>query len=451
MEDEKTIPIQESPEDPRPAAEPEDLPLDNPPPIPLVKAKKPAKKPPSRKKRAPVVALPIKPEKPVKPAKTPAPPALPPGRPLRASLYRKIAAVFIALTMVVIGFVLYLTLSRATIKVTLRTEPVRAEELVTVTASPGEGKREVAGKAVEISLEKTATIPISGDGAVVSEKAYGTVTLINLAGRDQPLVATTRLLSEGGVLFRLKQGVVVPKGGRIEAAVAADQPGKQGEIGPSKFTIPGLAAALQDKIYAVSTAAMIGGERTVKALSQADIDAAYKMVEDELKGDAETKLRAAAGDAGSGGGAIAELTVSKRSSDGVVGKEASAVTVTVGVRAVGVFYDADELAALMAAELAAGVPGDRALVGAPGAPTITIEKTDAAAGTAIIAVRVEGAARITSSSDIFDKERLAGLSRAEAARYFAGFPAVESIDIKFRPPFLRRIPRLKDHIDIIIN
>lgn len=448
MEDEKTIPVTEDPQAEEPKAD--DLPIDNPPPAPPKKKRAaPRKKAVPKKKGVtwPPTTIAVVPA--VSPVLKPSRKS-PPAKPLRASLYRKIAAVFIALTVVVVAFVLYLTLSRATIRVTLKAQPVSAELLATVTPTPT-GANDVLGKAVEISLERTESVPLAGEGKPVAEKASGTVTVINLTSRNQPLVKTTRLLSEGGALFRITEGVTVPAGGRVNAHAAADQPGKQGEIPASKFTIPGLAANLQDKIYAVSTEQMTGGERIVKVVGQADIDAAYKIVEDKIRAEAERKLREAAGDAASGATAVAELTVTKRTTDAKVGVEASGVNVTVAVKAGGVFFSGEQLIGKLKAELAATMSADRELVATADMPVVTIDRLDASAGTASISAKLTGSARLKSSSQAFDKEKLAGLSRTDAIQYLNGFPEVESATITFRPSFLRSIPRLKDHIDIIIE
>lgn len=114
-------------------------------------------------------------------------------------------------------------------------------------------------KAFPIEVSVSAERDVPSASAARDGVATGTVTLVNETGAAQPLVATTRLLSEGGVLFRLRDRVTVPAGGTVEAAVYADQPGPSGDIGPSRFTIPGLSPALQASIYARSSSPMTGG------------------------------------------------------------------------------------------------------------------------------------------------------------------------------------------------
>lgn len=110
--------------------------------------------------------------------------------------------------------------------------------------------------------------------------ATGIITIINEASYDQPLVATTRFLSAGGILFRLKERVLIPAGGRIEAEVYADQPGVSGNIGPDSFTIPGLPLSVQDIIYGQSDKPMSGGVKRVGVVSEADISEAIDKATD---------------------------------------------------------------------------------------------------------------------------------------------------------------------------
>lgn len=102
----------------------------------------------------------------------------------------------------------------------------------------------------------------------VDSVATGQVTLFNNTATDQPLVATTRLLSEEDVLFRLTDAVTVPSGGQVEAEVYADQEGATGNIAPSNFIIPGLPDSLQTDIYATSSEAMSGGTQEVAIFSE---------------------------------------------------------------------------------------------------------------------------------------------------------------------------------------
>ena len=100
---------------------------------------------------------------------------------------------------------------------------------------------------------------------------------------SQPLVATTRLLTADGILFRMKKGATVPANGTVEVDVYADKSGKASEIGPSKFTIPGLNEARQKVVWAESIKPMVGGVRQFGVIGSEDIKEAEGEMLAELK------------------------------------------------------------------------------------------------------------------------------------------------------------------------
>jgi hypothetical protein len=164
-------------------------------------------------------------------------------------------------------------------------------------------RRLIPARFVERDITFTKTFPATGSGDVDAQKAQGTVTIYNnYSDKPQPLVATTRFLTEDGVLFRLVKGTTVPgmkdgEPGEVDALVIADREGVEGNIGPSRFSIPGLddIAERKGKFYAVSEKVMAGGGaggNAVALVTQDDIDAAEKIMKDELDTYVEEQLKA---------------------------------------------------------------------------------------------------------------------------------------------------------------
>lgn len=132
------------------------------------------------------------------------------------------------------------------------------------------------------NLSQSTVIQPDASGTV-DGIATGEVRLINTSGTDQSLVATTRLLSEGGVLFRLRDAVTVSAGDEAVAVVYADQPGASGDIGPSAFSIPGLPEARQAEVYGVSDTAMTGGVVATGEIQQETVDAAVLQMAEDIR------------------------------------------------------------------------------------------------------------------------------------------------------------------------
>src|SRR3989339_395488 len=182
--------------------------------------------------------------------------------------YKIVALTFLVLTFILLGVIITLSSKKATITVITRAEPVEA----TTSLEVEKGKENVAKLVwTEVELVKSYKPTASKEEASI---AQGKVVLYNETDYDQPLVATTRLLSPEGILFRLKTKVLVPAKGSVEAEVYADKSGKENEIGPTKFTIPGLSETLQKVIYAQSSAPMVGGVKTIGVLTKEELDQA---------------------------------------------------------------------------------------------------------------------------------------------------------------------------------
>lgn len=108
---------------------------------------------------------------------------------------------------------------------------------------------------VEIKTEKSA------------EKTKGKVTIYNEFSPDpQTLLATTRLLSENGKIFRLINETIVPgykktsadiEAGTIEAEIIADEAGSELDTNSSKLVFPGFKSIDEErfmKLYAKTLA-----------------------------------------------------------------------------------------------------------------------------------------------------------------------------------------------------
>lgn len=418
---------------------------------------KPKRKPPVKRaapKRTVIVpkAAPIFAAKPAPTPKAPktSPPPPVPSPAVHLHWYWKVAATLAVLSAALLVFVLYLIFAKATITVVPKRQQVAASFKAAVSPKAGQPGT-ILGVYKKTSIEATRSVAIQGDGKQVEGVATGRATLINTTDASQTLVATTRLLTADGVLFRLKNQSTIPARGRVEAEVYADKPGAAGNIGPSKFTIPGLKESLQDAIYAASTVPMKGGVRSVKVVTQADIDSAMKSVEAAVREEALAKLRALAGDAAGRGGEVVKATFSKKQTAAAVGTEASLVSIDIAATVEAVFYDRAAVEELARNKLIQTIPADEDLTNFDTAALAIEFAGGADDGSATISVSGVGVAVIKPESTAFDKTNLAGLSKARVIEYFRTIPAVESVEVKFRPFWVRRVPGAKDHIEIIIS
>ena len=150
--------------------------------------------------------------------------------------------------------------SSAEVQVTPNTVTTAVQNSFTADKSTGTLPFEI------LSAQKIASQSVQGSGTkTVNTKASGKLTIYNTQAKSQRLVASTRFASPAGLIYRISGAVTVPAGtatkpGSVSATVTADQTGATYNIGPTSFTVPGLAGtAIADKVYARSTDAMTGG------------------------------------------------------------------------------------------------------------------------------------------------------------------------------------------------
>lgn len=374
-------------------------------------------------------------------------------KPLSRSLrmYQRIAVGFVAVTLLLLVTVLYLSISRATIHVVPKARAVDVTVPVEVVPNPVQ-EGEMTGIVAEQTFTKAQTFALQSEGGTpVEQKAGGTVTLINKTGSAQPLVATTRLLSEEGVLFRIDDFVTVPANGQIDVVAHADAPGLSGEVAPTQFIIPGLPTSLQDDIYAVSVDAMVGGVQYIHILTEQDLNDAVGSLTDAIILEAKESL-ATGVDRNVFPSEVVVTDVLERKSDTQPGTETGAFTVSLTVRVAAVYYDPTLLAAYLNDRLLDQLPSGYAMYRTDaGAMQITVSAVDVGRGTASLDAYLGGVATIAESADVFNKDRFVGRSAQEVVTLLSVSDAVESASVTFTPFWLTRVPTLKDHISIDIQ
>jgi len=370
-------------------------------------------------------------------------------RPPAVRLYRRIAFTFIILTVALLGLVAYLSFVKAEIKI--YTDGIAVDtnfNIDVVEENPGPNQAE--GKFDERTYEKTKEFSPSGEGVTELAKAGGEVVIFNKHSSDQPLVATTRLLAADGKLFRIDSTVNVPAGGEVKVMAHADEEGPEYEIGPTKFTIPGLWAGLQEKIYAESKEPMTGGTITKSVVSEADLERSENDLTAEIFNAAKEEMSSANVDPRFSEG-VFTYEITEKVSDTKPGDETDKFNVKIIMKVTGVFYNPVQMEKIMIAKIEEDV-GPGYVIGEIDKEnsSLEIESIDQEAGIANLAVHAVANALIKDSSDALKKDRLTGLKVKEAEIYLMGLPEVNGVEIKTHPFWVTRLPKLEDHIEYII-
>jgi hypothetical protein len=225
----------------------------------------------------------------------------------RFYFFKRIIGIFVVLG-VVFGVVVGLSFrSTLTLKVHLLTEPIEFQEEIEVNVSQEKvdfQQKIIPGRFFAEEKEKWKTFYSTGKD-FEEGKAHGVIRVYNAHTPPAPITlrAQTRFLSsQAGKIFRSTKKIYIPKAqikngkvipGSVEIEVVAQEPGEDYNIGPSKFSIPGLAGtAYYYTIWAESESEMEGGfKKEVKKVTSKDLENAKAALEKSLEKIAKDSLQ----------------------------------------------------------------------------------------------------------------------------------------------------------------
>ena len=363
------------------------------------------------------------------------------------NIYRKVAIGFVALTVILIGTIVFFSLIQANIEVQPRKILQSVEFLVGV--GKGASGETIDGRLEERLIEGEEQVEATAT-KVLEEKAFGKLTIINTTDSPQVLVATTRFLTPDGILFRLKNQTTVPAKGRVEAEVYADKAGASGNIGPSRFTIPGLNPAKQKLIWAESQQAMSGGTRSVRVVSPEDIARGEKLVLKKLEEEALQKYKDEVKEEFSD--VVSKILSSEVIALAKAGEEKQNFIVRAKVKLALVPFSRSKLEEVAKVRLLLALPPDKELLSFDGeAVDVKLDNFDLKGDKATLRVYADGDAVLKKTSPVLNVEKIAGMRIEDAKKYLESFDSIESVKITSFPSWLKNIPTLKDHIVILIK
>lgn len=357
--------------------------------------------------------------------------------------YRTIALSFLVLTVVLLGVVVMITSKKATITIMAK-EDTRSVNMNVKLAANATDKDSIAGT-VSSNVVNFSQKYFPTGSKTIEGTAGGEVTLFNKTNEPQVLVKTTRLLTPGGVLFRLSDKVTVPANGEIKAQVYADKPGKDSNVGPSSFTIPGLAADKQKVVYAQSTVAMDNAVRQVGILTDADVQAAKKDFEQKLKDqyvvsstDAMQKVVSVIN---------ANPAVDKKVGDEVDGFSLSGTTTVVVVS-----YNKQSLNDLISGAVSSKVDGSlEKVLNITNEPKVVVSSYDAVTNSAQLSVSQDVVVTLDANAEKLSPQYFMSKTKDEIERYVFELDHVAGVQVDFTPSWSSKAPSVPDKIKVVVK
>lgn len=300
------------------------------------------------------------------------------------------------------------------------------------------------------TLQLTADLAYSppGEGVKKDDLATGEVIIYNESAVKQSLIATTRLQSPDGVIFRLINAVAVPAGGSVKTTVRADEKfrGEPGNLAATSFSIPGLPASKQKFVYAKSQTPFKGGVKYVKTLTDQDFTAAQaelKKILEQKAVEEFNKLNLAI--------TLPQITWSQidYTTTAKPGEENSSLEMSATAVAEGLEINTPALLAETKAKLKETLPASRKMLAyKEDSFTYQTLEVNQLESWVNMHVYLEGYSALSDSAELIEPSQLVGLKAADIQKKLMASDAVQEVRVKFSPFWVTRAPRLVEKIKI---
>jgi hypothetical protein len=374
------------------------------------------------------------------------------------NLYKKIAYFFIFLVLILVLLVLYFSFVRVKVILIPNQEKISNNMIFDIYDKE---KDEVEGAtlsgAIRAEAIESSDIFESSGAEVIGKEAVGEVNIINNYNQNQPLVASTRMIPANNPdkLFRLKETINIPAGGELKAEVYADEPSPEMAIKPTRFTIPGLWAGLQDKIYAESENDIVYRQKVKKYILESDFDDAKRDLRQKLLSEAKTEINEVYKGYGEIIYKIDENSIVSDFSN-EVGDELDEFEASIKADVVIVAFDEKKAALMARQKFISSLSSNKELISFDEDNIIyALNNYDTEKGEATVNASFEGRVSIKENSNIIEVDNILGLKKDQLDVYLGDLSDIAGYEIKFYPSFLpnflKKVPRLVDKIEVEIK
>lgn len=377
--------------------------------------------------------------------------------------------IFLIVCIFLLGGILgYVLIPSAKITVMLGSQ--REKRDVSVIAKEGVVDISQESKQIPLTiLESEETIigeyEASGISDLSGQRAKGKVTIFNeYSEESQQLVATTRLQSSDGKIFRINRDIEVPGmkvvngkvvAGAVEAEVVADQPGAEYNIGASEFRIPGFEGGPKfEKFSAKSSEKMLGGASdgsASKVVTKDDIVVAKKKAEDSAKQAVIEKTRSQLEEGNVLLDEALELTIAESLPKAKAGDVRETFEYSVKVIMKAAIFSQEDAKKIVLSEF------DEKHVDVGKKALIREIRLDYAGITPRfsekdMSMKIHAEIFVTPSFDeeSFRNDAL-GKESQQIQQLLVSYPHVQNVNIEFRPEFLSRVPQYASQVDIEVT
>lgn len=313
------------------------------------------------------------------------------------------------------------------------------------------------GSFIELNKEKEEKFPATGKKNL-GGKAIGTLTLYNYWDSSPQDFPSGTKFSSSSKTFLSKDEVTIPgtsiRGGNPVPGTAtvdieAENPGEDYNLQAARFTIVGLSALQQEKIYGQSNRDLTGGfSKEVSVVSESDYNKAKEKISQELTDALNEEFEQK-----SNGSEILDKAIQNESiqikSSAEIDSEANDFVIKINQRLRAIVFDRNLFDEFVLDVLEKQIQYDKMISLGPN-DSVEPQNIETKYDEKLLNLNIEVKAKISSRVDTEKiKKDLLGKSQNQVSEYLNNLSGVSGFEIDYQPTFwLKRIPNFAKFLTV---
>ncbi len=365
----------------------------------------------------------------------------------KINLYRNISITFVVFTILLLVAMTMFFSTKASIIITPNTQENNLSFNVEVKANPDINEvqsQDVVAGYLETKLKGGENVFKTLSTKTVSSDMVGKVTLKNDGKTDQPLLKTTQLQAENGVIVRTNDFVTVPAGGQVEVEVFPKDPESFEPIEPGQLTIIKLNPSLQSVVYGVADRLLTDQPREINVLAQTDIERAKQELNDRLV----KELRAEMG-LDQQAKLITEIV--NYETEPAVGSEVDEFTLKMSVKGQLLKLDEDQLTNLILRKVQvlnlSGLTVNE--INISDIDYIIVNQDEA--GSVVVKINYELETSLAQDNSLLDETNFLGQSQQAVIDYLSESELIDEVEVLVSPAWRKTLPNSANRIKVYLQ
>lgn len=303
--------------------------------------------------------------------------------------------------------------------------------------------------------------PTSGEKNV-GEKANGPAVFFNQTGLEQALTKDNSLVTDDGVVFYVKQDVVIPKAevsaegnvvyGNIQADIIAKEAGEEGNVAAGRLTITDLPFSKQNKIYGEIKTKLTGGtSQVIKVVSADDLKNAEENIKTELEPRLKRKLQDGLGPAVEMKDELTVFEVTGVEKTVELEEQIEKFEIKVSASAKALVWDVEEVKNFILKKIEAEIASDKKMIKTSADIfEVKVEEFNVEQGSAKLKIHTRNQISMPIEMNAL-RDEIKGMTEFEARRFLLDKQNIRDVRFKFRYSIMSKIPKNANRINIRLN